>query len=145
MRRLLAGSDDLVLILGDDELRLVIGPLEQNLLLLQLLYPVALTVVLILAAGLAVLIVLQSAKIAAIMRSLGAKVYNVRLVLCGEYLIVSVIGAVLAASFMFIFNIDLAMIFNPAGLYLTGALIGVVTGSILNTNRSVLELLQVRE
>jgi len=145
MRRLLASFDELTLILGDDELRLVIGPLEQNLLLLELLYPVALTVVTILAAGLAVLIVLQSAKIAAIMRSLGAKGRYVRLILNGEYLIVSVLGIILAVVFMLLFNISFLMVFVPAGLYLTGALAGAVTGSVLNTNRSVLELLQVRE
>jgi len=134
---------DLVMHLNDDDLRLVIGPLEQNLLLLQLLYPVALIVVTILAAGLAVLILLQSAKGAAIMRSLGAKKHQVRLASCAEFLFVSILGATLAIIFMLLLGITIEL--APIALYLLGALTGSVTGSILTTNRPVLELLQVKE
>jgi len=137
---------DMLLILNDDELRLVIGPLEQNLLLLQLLYPVALVVVIILAAGLAVLIMLQSTKIAAIMRSLGSKKALVRLLLSGEYIVICIFGAILGIVLMPIIGISLSpAILIPAALYLTGALVGAVIGAVLNTNRSVLELLQVKE
>jgi len=141
-----AGLVDLELILGDDELRLVIGPLEQSLLLLQLLYPIALIVVTILATGLAVLILLQNAKKAAIMRSLGSKKALVRLMLCSEYLTISMLGISLGVLIMPIFGISpTAATLYIVALYIIGASAGAITGSIFNTNRSILELLQVRE
>ena len=134
------------LILHDDVLHLVIAPLEQNLLLLRLLHPVALVLVFILAAGLAVMILLQSAKIAAIMRSLGRKKILVRLVLCGEYLVVCILGVILSLALTYLTGISFGMaLVLPIVLYVIGAFTGAVTGAVLNTSRSPLELLQVRE
>ncbi|MCL2375983.1 MAG: hypothetical protein FWC76_01170 [Defluviitaleaceae bacterium] len=133
-------------LLHDDELIMVANQMEQNLELLRLLYPVTIVLSVFIGAGLASLLLLQSAKVAAIMRVLGYTKTRLRALLAAEHITVATTGVIVGLISLPIFGIglviDLPML---AGLYITGAVIGSMVGASMITSRAPLELLQVRE
>ena len=134
------------LVIHDDEFRNVVIPMEQNLELLWILYPIAIVVSVIIAAGFAVLLMLQNAKIAAIMVVLGTRRIRVRALLCAEQLVLTLVGILLGVAILPLLGMGFApALLLPAGLYLGGAVVGAVTGAVIISMKSPLELLQVRE
>ncbi|MCL2168949.1 MAG: hypothetical protein FWB74_02860 [Defluviitaleaceae bacterium] len=146
LSRRLAGFVPLAVTINDSALRYVVGPMEQNLNLLEILYPIALTIAFILSAGLSLLLMLQNAKIAAILRVLGNTKTSTRLILILEQTVVCIFGIALGLVTLPIFGISfgtaLAILI---ALYLSGAIIGATSGAISITNKSPLDLLQVKE
>lgn len=138
-------AGDIIATINDDILRLVIIPLERNLVLLRLLYPVVLGVITLLAGGFAVLLLLQNVKTAAIMHTLGASKNHTRITLGGEYLVACLLGGVLNFLLIPMLNINFTGFLLPMGLYYVGAILGTALCVVLITQRSPLELLQVRE
>ena len=128
----------------DQELRLGATPLQQHVVLLQMLFPVAVAVSVVIGAGLAMLTMLQSAKNAAILRVLGTPKPKARLVLWFGQTILYIIGGMIGLLITLTIGLrtDLIAVVVP---YLAGAVVGVAAGVILITNRSPLDLLQVKE
>jgi hypothetical protein len=142
-----AGELPLELFLNDEELRMVVIPMEQNLSLLRLLYPVAIALSVIVGLGLSMLLTMQNAKVAAIKRVLGASIIITRTTLCVEQSIICLFGlavGIVILSFLG-WGFGFASSFGFAGMYLAGATVGTVMGAVTVTNRSPLELLQVKE
>jgi len=134
----------------DEELRIVIAQLEKNLSLLKVLYPVVMAVSILIGAGLCFLLLLQKTKEAAIMRVLGTTRTAVRLALISEPLCLSIIGVIIGLMISYILWMASGLVptgplVASAGLYLAGALVGMVTSAILVTNKQPIELLQVKE
>ena len=134
----------------DEELRIVIAQLEKNLSLLKVLYPVVMAVSTLIGAGLCFLLLLQKTKEAAIMRVLGTTRTAVRLALISEPLCLSIIGVIIGLMISYILWMASGLVptgplVASAGLYLAGALVGMVTSAILVTNKQPIELLQVKE
>jgi hypothetical protein len=142
-----AGEVSLRLFLDDEELRMVVIPMEQNLSLLRLLYPVAIVLSIIIGLGLSMLLMLQYAKVAAIKRVLGTSRKKVRTTLCAEQMLICMIGLVLGLVIITIlgWGFGFASSLGLAGLYLAGAVAGMIIGAVVITNRPPLELLQVKE
>ncbi|MDR2166392.1 MAG: ABC transporter permease [Clostridiales bacterium] len=136
----------LISLIDDSTLRYVVGPLESNLNLLRILYPIALVITFVLSAGLSILLMLQNAKIAALLRTLGSPKGATRLVLVLEQLFVCALGITLGLAALPLFGISFgAALAILVALYLSGALIGASFGSVVITNKSPLALLQVKE
>lgn len=134
----------------DEELRIVVSQLEKNLSILKVLYPVVMAVSALIAAGLCFLLLLQKNREAAILRVLGTTCTVVRLALIVESFSLSLIGVVIGlglAALLWISSgtVPMGALLTSAGLYLAGAVIGLVGGAILVTNKPPLELLQVKE
>jgi hypothetical protein len=141
------GEMPLELIIHDQELRNVIEPMEQNLTLLRLFYPIAVGVAAILSVGLSLLLMLQNAKNAAIMRVLGKGKFKSQLTLCGEQMLVCLVGVVLSLTFLLLIGVD---VFERtplvlAGIYFAGAVIGSAIGAFLISAKAPIELLQARQ
>ena len=133
------------LIINDAELRLVIMPLESNLNLLRLLYPMVLALSFVLSLGLCLLIMLQNAKNAAIMRVLGMPKAKTRFNLFMELVAVCFIGLLIGFAAVLIMGVTLPEALLLAAVYLTGATIGTAVGAIVVSQKTPLDLLQVRE
>jgi len=127
----------------DEELRIVAGSMEQNLSLLRLLYPIAVTSSILIGLGVSLLIVLQNAKNAALLRSLGVPKSRTQTVLWLEQLLVCLGGQIIGLAVLLVLGWELS--FAMAGLYFAGIFAGAMTGAVLVTNRSVIELLQAKE
>jgi ABC-type antimicrobial peptide transport system permease subunit len=145
-----AGTIDLRLVFWDEELRIVVNQLEKNLSILKVLYPIVLLVSVLIAAGLCFLLLLQKAREAAILRVLGTTRTVVRLVLVAETMCLSILGVFIGLGLTAVLwtssaKIPVGTLLTIAGLYLAGALVGLVCGAILVTNKQPLELLQVKE
>jgi hypothetical protein len=142
-----AGEEPLSLLIEDEELRMVVIPMEQNLSLLRLLYPVAIALSAIIGFGLSLLLMLQNAKVAAIMRVLGTTKTKSRATLCFEQIAVCIAGLVMGLIALAALGWGFGSIssLGLAGVYLVGAVVGTVVGSVVVTNRPPLDLLQVRE
>jgi len=128
----------------DQELRFGVAALTNHVALLRVMFPVAVAVATIIGIGFALLLILQSAKIAAIMRVLGvprqkafAKIWAAQVAVCAA-------GALLgfAATLALGLRDNLPIIVLP---YIIGAIIGAAIGAYLVTSRAPIELLQVRE
>lgn len=137
-------------IIWDEELKLVVAQLEKNISLLQVLYPVLIAVSVLIGAGLCFLLLLQEAKQAAILRMLGTTKMVVRLALISEPFLLSIIGVLIGLIiFRFLWSgsslVPVGQLLLGAGLYLAGALAGLVIGAISVTNKKPMELLQVKE
>ena len=133
------------IILDDAELREVVTPLEQNLNLLRLLYPIAMALSFVLALGLVLLLMLQNAHNAAILRVLGTPRYKVRAFLCLEQLAVCAAGLVAGFIAALVMGVSFGTAGMFVGIFLAGAVIGVVAGVVVISNKTPIELLQVRE
>ncbi|MGE5578750.1 MAG: FtsX-like permease family protein [Bacillota bacterium] len=134
----------------DEQMRQVVEPMERNLLLVRILRSVTIAVSVLIAAGLGALMVLQRAKEAAIMRVLGVTRHLVRSALCGEQMLLCVLGLVLGLASFAIVRGQVSTAFSGralgcAALYLGGCLVGSWQGARSVTNRPPLELLQVKE
>ena len=130
----------------DVELRSTVASLEENLHLLQMLYPVAIGLSVGIGAGMALLIMMQSAKIAAIMRVLGLGRRRTRITLCAEHIAVATFGVLVGLGALPLFGIGLNFempLFSA--LYMVGVVCGSIAGAIIITRKAPLELLQVRE
>lgn len=138
------------LIIWDEELRIVVAQLEKNISILQILYPVLLGVSVMIGAGLCFLILLQEAREAALLRMMGVTKSNVRLTLIVEPFLLSIVGVIIGLLvFRFIWAssglVPIGSLLLGAGIYLIGVLIGLMIGAISVTNKSPMELLQVKE
>jgi len=135
--------------LWDEELRQVIEPMEYTLSLLGVLYPIILMASIMIAAGLALLMVMQSIKLVAILRVLGTTKARVIAMQGTEQVILCLAGlalGILAAVIFLGTTIALSSSsFAQAGLYLSGAFLGAMFAARMATNRSPMDLLQVRE
>ncbi|TLN10165.1 FtsX-like permease family protein, partial [bacterium] len=145
-----AGTKDLRFMVWDEQLRIVVSQLEKNLSILKVLYPVVMAVSVLIAAGLCFLLLLQKSREAAILRVLGTTRTAVRLALIVESFCLSLIGVVIglglaALLWMSAGLMPVGALLTSAGLYLGGAIAGLVSGAILVTNKQPLELLQVKE
>lgn len=134
----------------DEELRIVISQLEKNLSILKVLYPVVTAVSVLIAAALCFLLLLQKSREAAILRVLGTTRTAVRLALILEPLTLSILGVLFGLGLSALLwissgGVPAAALLTSAGLYLAGALIGLVAASILVTNKKPISLLQVKE
>ena len=143
-------GNELTLLFWDEELTEVVEPLEKNLSLMTLLYTVTVIVSVLIAAGLATLLLFQSAREAAIMRVLGTTKSRARAMLCGQHLLLCLVGLVVGLSILVALRQDVvAVLQGPAlvcaGLYFAGASGGALYSAIAVTNRMPLELLQVKE
>jgi hypothetical protein len=86
------------------------------------------------------------------MRILGSTKTRSRVILCIEHLITVLFGAIIGLITISILVIESTFGFEVlaelpllTALYITGAIIGSITGATIITNRSPLDLLQVRE
>ena len=143
-----AGAVLLTYDLFDGELEFVVRQMEENLHLLQLLYPVTIIVALLIAAGLSLLLVLQNAKNIAVMRVLGMSKRKTAQQFIAEPGVVTLVGLILG---LFIFALlgggagfDIRLILFAIG-YILMSLLGSLLGAIVVSNKSPLELLQVKE
>ncbi|PKO02271.1 MAG: hypothetical protein CVU43_08575, partial [Chloroflexi bacterium HGW-Chloroflexi-5] len=135
-----AGTIDLRFVFWDEELRIVVDQLEKNLSILKVLYPIVLLVSVLIAAGLCFLLLLQKARVAAILRVLGTTRTVVRLVLVAEPMCLSILGVFIGLGLTAVLwtssaKIPVGTLLTIAGLYLAGALVGLVCGAILVTNK----------
>ncbi|MGB4594959.1 MAG: ABC transporter permease [Anaerolineaceae bacterium] len=145
-----AGTRDLRFMIWDEQLRIVVDQLEKNLSILKVLYPVVMAVSALIAAALCFLLLLQKSRGAAILRVLGTTRAAVRLALIAEPFSLSILGVIIGLGLSVILwissgTVSVSTLLTSAGLYLAGALIGLVSGAILITNKPPLELLQVKE
>ncbi len=145
-----AGTRDLRFKIWDEQLRIVFAQLEKNLSILKVLYPVVIVVSVLIAAGLCFLLQLQKAKEAAILRVLGITRTGVRMVLILDSFCLSLIGVVIGMGLAALLwlsagSMPAGGLLTSAGLYLAGALVGLISGAILVTNKQPVELLQVKE
>ncbi|MCL2169674.1 MAG: hypothetical protein FWB74_06595 [Defluviitaleaceae bacterium] len=141
------GNIPLELFVHDSQLRNAVEPMEQNLRLLQLLYPIAIGVAALLSVGLSLMIMLQNAKNAAIMRVLGKPKAKSQISLCGEQLLLSLLGTLLGLLTLQLLGVN-ALANAPlifAAMCFTGAALGATTGSVAISTRPPIDLLQVRE
>lgn len=145
-----AGTRDLSFMVWDEQLRVVVSQLEKNLSILKVLYPVVMAVSALIAAGLCFLLLLQKSREAAILRVLGTTRAAVRLALIAEPLCLSILGVIIGLGLSTLLwissgSVPLGSLLTGAGLYLAGALAGLVGGAIVITHKKPLELLQVKE
>ena len=145
-----AGTVDIRFMIWDEELRVVVGQLEKNISLLKVLYPVVMTVSVLIGAGLCFLLLLQATREAAILRVLGVTRRAVRLALIVEPLFLSIVGVIIGLGISQLVwrsagLVPAGSLLIGAGLYLTGALAGLVAGAISVTGKKPIELLQVKE
>lgn len=145
-----AGTQDLRFMVWDEQLKIVVLQLEKNLSILKVLFPVVMAVSALIAAGLCFLLLLQKSREAAILRVLGTTRTSVRLALIAEPFCLSILGVFIGlglAVLLWISSgpIPLGSLLTSAGLYLAGALAGLVSGAIVITQKKPLELLQVKE
>jgi ABC-type lipoprotein release transport system permease subunit len=134
--------------LEDDELRMVVEQLEQNLLLLRLLYPIVMGVSLVIAFGFSVLLNIQNAKNAAVMRVLGVEKKRTRKILVLGPVVICLVGIIIGWIVFSLVNERFGVsgavgVFG--GLYLVATFAGSLVGAVVVSNRSPLDLLQVKE
>ena len=143
-----AGAVHLTYDLFDGELEFVVRQMEQNLYLLQLLYPVAIAVSLLIAVGLSFLLMFQNTKNAAVMRVLGMPKGKVRQLLVAEQGVITLLGVILAlivlSALGAVFGSGMSILLFAVA-YVGATLLGSLLGAILVSNRSPLDLLQVKE
>jgi hypothetical protein len=145
-----AGTGELRFMIWDEELRVVTGQLDKSISLLKVLYPAVMAVSVLIGAGLCFLLLLQAAREAAILRVLGVTRGAVRLALIVEPLLLSVLGVTIGLGICRLVWITAGLVsvgslLIGAGLYLAGAVVGLVAGAISVTNKKPIELLQVKE
>ena len=143
-----AGAVHLTLDLFDGELEFVVQQMEQNLHLLQLLYPAAIGVSLLIGMSLSFLLMFRNTKNAAVMRVLGLPKGKVRQLLVAEQGIIALVGVILGVVVLGLLGSNHHLILSMmsyGGAYLAATLLGSWMGAILVSNRSALDLLQVKE
>lgn len=145
-----AGTQDLRFMVWDEQLRIVVSQLEKNLSILKVLYPVIMAVSALIAAGLCFLLLLQKSREAAILRVLGTTRTAVRLALIAEPFCLSILGVIVGLGLSALLwlssgSVPLGSLLTSVGLYLVGALAGLVSAAVLVTHKQPLELLQVKE
>ncbi|MCL2019550.1 MAG: FtsX-like permease family protein [Oscillospiraceae bacterium] len=118
--------------------------------LLTLLFPIAVTAAVLIGLTAPALLILQSSKEAAILRVLGTTKKRVRCMLTIEQVALCIIGIILAAGGLLVYNYSLftqsAETLALCGvLYLLGCVCAGLAASVSVTKRKVLELLQVKE
>lgn len=147
-----AGAVPLTIFIFDEELRATVQPLEQLQSIFHMLYPISLIITGVIAFGLSAFLTLKNAKSAAIMRSFGLSKKQVRLVLGGELLFISIagvcIGLLILAPFVGGLSASLAMnaqALQGAAIYIFGTLCGTAMSGVAITDKAPLGLLQVKE
>jgi ABC-type antimicrobial peptide transport system permease subunit len=118
--------------------------------LLTALFPIAVAAAVLIGAAVPILIIIQSSKEAAIMRVLGTTKKRTVAILSLEQIILCILGIVIAAGVLLIYN---AVLFIQsgvtlavcAGLYLAVYIAATLIASMVTTNKKPMELLQVKE
>lgn len=118
--------------------------------MLVLLFPLAVAGAVLIGLTASGLIVMQSAKEAAILRILGTTKLRVRCMLSFEQISLCILGLILAALGLAIYNPGLFIrsvntLLSCGALYVVGCATVVILSSTLVTRRKILELLQVKE
>ena len=118
--------------------------------LLRALYPMAVAAAMLIGAFLCCLIILQSSKDAAIMRVLGTTKFKTRIILSIEQVFLSIVGLLIGVCIMLAlrsqeFPAIVGNLVVFASLYAAIILASAAVCSTLATQRSALELLQVKE
>lgn len=118
--------------------------------LLHLLFPLVVIAVAMIGMVVPFIIVIQSSKEVALLRMLGTTKLRTRCTIVFEQLILCIIGLILAAAYLALYNPDLLMktaniLGWCGGLYLLCYTGSVTISSIIVTRRRVLELLQTIE
>ena len=118
--------------------------------LIVVLFPVAVFGVVLIGLTAHVLLVLQSSKEVAILRFLGVTKRRMRCILMFEQIGLCIIGIILAAGGLMIYNSTLfarsaETLILCGGLYLFQCICAVLAASVVVTKRKILELLQVKE
>jgi ABC-type lipoprotein release transport system permease subunit len=109
------------------------------------MYPVVQMLAVGIGIGLSIFTMLQNGLNAAIMRVLGSSELKTRFVFLTEQAIVCTAGLVVGLFVLAITGMPLPEAVGFAQLYLIGYVFGGLTGAIIVTRKSPLELLQVRE
>ena len=134
-------------LISDEEIRVVAGAMAQVLLILELMYPVALALAAIIAGAKAMLLVLQSAKNAGIMRTLGVTKLKTGMIIAAEVFVVNIAGLItgLVILIALAMGFGTASLIGIAALYFCGIIGGSLIGVITIIAKKPLELLQIRE
>lgn len=134
------------LLIWDDELHQVIEPMERNISLLKIIYPVAVVVFSLISAVLNFIIILLRTKEAAIIRVLGNSKFKVRILFISEQIVICLIGMIAGIGLIVILQggISISIQINFV-LYGIVSIIASILGSAFVTNKTPLELLQVKE
>ena len=134
------------LVIWDEELHQVLEPMERTLSLLRVIYPLTVFVLAVLNFGFQLLLLLQRAKEAAILRVLGNSILEVRILFIAGQAGVFLLGMLAGVWAVSVLDWQ-AQHGLPEALLLCclGALTGIVSGGIADTNRPPLALLQVKE
>jgi hypothetical protein len=118
--------------------------------ILNALYPVAVSAALLIGGFLCALVISQSSKEAAIMRVQGTTKRKTRAMLALEQILLSVIGLLVGACGLLIYNgsgitVAAGGVALFAGLYFALVTAAAVVSSVVATRKNVLELLQTKE
>ena len=147
-----AGLIPLRPMIWDEELKQAVEPLENSIRLMEMLFPIALTLSLLAAVGVSALLILTEAREAAIMRVLGTTKLRSRIILSLQVIFMVLAGLMIGLTVSFAWAGSLGLAWATAGLsllcaaaYLLCAAAGSAAGAVIVTNRSPLELLQVKE
>jgi len=129
----------------DTELRTVVFAMSQLLLFMTLLQRVVIILALCIGGLVAWLLVMTHAKNVAILRTLGMGKWGAAGILCGEQWVIYVTAVVLGGIILLIFGGYVPSVLLAAGIYLSGATVGMTVGAMLCLRYTPLDLLQVRE
>ncbi|MCL2108535.1 MAG: FtsX-like permease family protein [Oscillospiraceae bacterium] len=118
--------------------------------MLTSLFPIALSAAVIIGLAVPLLIISQSAKEAAIMRILGTTKRRARAILATEQFALCLLGIILAAIALAIYDSELFLrstgtLLLCGGLYFAACILSAATAAVLITKRRALDLLQVKE
>jgi hypothetical protein len=142
-----AGWLQLSLHIDDEEFRQTVVPLEQSLTLFRRLYPIGILLSVFIGLGLNILLMLQEAKNAAIMRTLGRRKLETRITFVMGQLAICLLGLLIGFLFLVFaeWGFGIGSRLTVVSIYLAAVLVGSTVGAILIVKRSPLEMLQVKE
>ena len=131
----------------DEELEQAVEPMEKNIALMRILCPLSNAVSLLAAGALSLLFLLQRKREAALLRILGTGIFQTRLMLALELLILNLTGILTGAGISLILtgNDSLTAMLLAAGCCLAGCFMGTTAGAVLVTRAKPMELLQEKE
>ncbi len=142
-----AGLLELSHVIWDEELEQAVEPMEKNIALMRILCPLSNAVSLLAAGALSLLFLLQRKREAALLRILGTGIFQTRLMLALELLILNLTGILTGAGISLILtgNDSLTAMLLAAGCCLAGCFMGTTAGAVLVTRAKPMELLQEKE
>lgn len=132
----------------DEELLAVVEPLARNLSLMERLYPVTMLIAAVIGGVLCMLLVLNQAKETALLRMLGVGKSTIRSMQVKQIFFLTLIGLLLGFILLIVLRgLGAAQpsVAFAALVYLVGALLGTLLGTIQVSKKKPMELLQVKE